>query len=266
MKGDNTTNYYTMSKEVYNKHLDENIQKAYKKCPPAAAKNLIKQEKDIARKLDIDDRMDVPAESEAYVQLKDHKPNYRNNPTFRLLNPNKSELGKIAKQKLQNINETLRIQHQFNQWRKTTDALDWFKNLESKNNCHFIQFDICEFYPSISEDLLREAMDWAQGHVPISEDDKKIILSATNSVLYSNGQSWKKKTCEIFFDLTMGSFHGAERCKLVGLYILSKLKDINFNGGLYRDDGLGVLYGTKRQNENIKKKICDIFRKNNLKK
>ena len=163
MKGDKTTNYYTMSKEVYNKHLDENIQKAYKKCPPAAAKNLIKQEKDIARKLDIDDRMDVPAESEAYVQLKDHKPNYRNNPTFRLLNPNKSELGKIAKQKLQNIKETLIIQHQFNQWRKTTDAIDWFKNLEIKNNCHFIQFDISEFYKASLKTCLEKQWTGLRG-------------------------------------------------------------------------------------------------------
>ena len=37
------------------------------------------------------------------------------------------------------------------------------------------------------------------------------------------------------------------------------------NCGLYRDDGLGALYGTKRQNEVVKKKICEIFRSKNLK-
>ena len=63
----------------------------------------------------------------------------------------------------------------------------------------------------------------------------------------------------------MGSFHGAEGCELVGLFLLSQLDEVKFNGGLYRDDGLGVLDGTKRQNEVIKKKICDIFRKNQLK-
>ena len=40
---------------------------------------------------------------------------------------------------------------------------------------------------------------------------------------------------------------------------------MNFNGGLYRDDGLGICFGTRRQNENFKKEICDLFRKNNLK-
>ena len=39
----------------------------------------------------------------------------------------------------------------------------------------------------------------------------------------------------------MGSFHGAEVCDLVGLYILDKLKSIFDNCGLYRDDGLGVI-------------------------
>ena len=62
----------------------------------------------------------------------------------------------------------------------------------------------------------------------------------------------------------MGSFHGAEGCELVGLFILSQLNQINFNGGLYRDDRLGVVQGTRRQNENKKKELCEIFRRNNL--
>ena len=41
--------------------------------------------------------------------------------------------------------------------------------------------------------------------------------------------------------IPIGSFHGAEVCDLVGLYILDKLKSIFGNCGLYRDDGLGVI-------------------------
>ena len=42
-----------------------------------------------------------------------------------------------------------------------------------------------------------------------------------------------------------GSYEGTEICELVGLFILSKLKDIFGNNiGLYRDDGL-VLLDTK---------------------
>ena len=63
----------------------------------------------------------------------------------------------------------------------------------------------------------------------------------------------------------MGSFDGAESCDLVGLYLLSQLADLNLKCGLYRDDGLAVSNKTKRQNEGLKKQICEIFRKNNLK-
>ena len=62
----------------------------------------------------------------------------------------------------------------------------------------------------------------------------------------------------------MGSWDGAEVADLVGLYLLSQLNHLGINIGLYRDDGLSVVKGTPRQNEMTKKKICEIFRKNNL--
>ena len=53
---------------------------------------------------------------------------------------------------------------------------------------------------------------------------------------------WVKRGSSNAFDVTMGSFDGAEICELVGLFILSKLKDKFGNDlGLYRDDGLAVL-------------------------
>ena len=45
------------------------------------------------------------------------------------------------------------------------------------------------------------------------------------------------------FDVTMGSFDGAEICELVGLYLLDKLSTLLKKEcvGLYRDDGLAVV-------------------------
>ena len=57
----------------------------------------------------------------------------------------------------------------------------------------------------------------------------------------------------------MGGYHGAEICDLIGLYILSHLKNVTPNIGLYRDDGLAVTSGTPRQVEITKKKICKVF-------
>lgn len=59
---------------------------------------------EIARKLHLDDRVNTTAKREAFLTLKDHKPNFANNPTCRLINPAKSEIGKISKQILDRIN------------------------------------------------------------------------------------------------------------------------------------------------------------------
>ena len=63
----------------------------------------------------------------------------------------------------------------------------------------------------------------------------------------------------------MGGFYGAEVTDLVGLYILSQLREVFPNIGLYRDDGLAVSSATCRQIERLKKKVCKIFGNNGLK-
>ena len=64
------------------------------------------------------------------------------------------------------------------------------------------------------------------------------------------------------WDVSMGSWDGAEVCDIVGMYLLSQLSDLNLNIGLYRDDALAVSSLTPRQNELVKKKLCQIFKAN----
>ena len=65
-------------------------------------------------------------------------------------------------------------------------------------------------------------------------------MHVRKSLLFTHNNSWIKKKGNPNFDVTMGSFDGAEICELVGLFILNKLS--NLYGletcGLYRDDGL----------------------------
>ena len=130
----------------------------------------------------------------------------------------------------------------------------------------FICFDVVEFYPSISEALLNRALDFVSQHVNISATGRQIIINAKHSLLFSNGQPWTKRNSNSLFDVTMGSYDGAETCELVGSYLLSQLKKIpGVEIGLYRDDGLAVLQQTPRATERIKKEICHIFRKCDLK-
>ena len=77
----------------------------------------------------------------------------------------------------------------------------------------------------------------------------------------------KKNNCSTF-DVTMGSFDGAQVCELVGLLILVKLGN-NYNSediGLYRDDGLSVFKDDGGpESERIKKNIIRIFKDLKLK-
>ena len=120
-----------------------------------------------------------------------------------------------------------------------------------------------EFYPSISENLLKEALKWAENLVDISAEEIKTILDTKKSILFNNNQAWVKKGNKLF-NVTMGSFDGAEVAELVGLFLLSKLSCLNLNIGLYRDDGLAVCKLKPRQAELTRKKLCKIFQEYGL--
>ncbi len=261
---DKTTNFYKVNTTDYKKLLDENITKNYKKATSEIENTISIEDKNIATKLEIDDRINTTAKKQAYITLKDHKPNFNNKPTCRLINPTKSEIGKISKQILEKINTNTRSATKLNQWKNTNEVIDWYGKITDKPTHSFICFDVCEFYPSITDELLHKALKFAEKYNTITEQEKHIIRHTKKSLLYNNEQPWCKRT-NSNFDVTMGSFDGAETCELVGLYILSQLEPLGINIGLYRDDGLAVCNKTPRQIETIKKEICKIFKNNKLK-
>ncbi|PFX13102.1 hypothetical protein AWC38_SpisGene22838 [Stylophora pistillata] len=75
---DKTTNFYKLEPSTYNDLLEKNITKSYKKTQPETTKAIHKENKDIATKLGIDDRVDTTADKDAFITLKDHKPNFAN--------------------------------------------------------------------------------------------------------------------------------------------------------------------------------------------
>ena len=127
--------------------------------------------------------------------------------------------------------------------------LQWFKHLPNKHRSSFITFDVVEFYPSIT--LLQRALDFAPNYVTISDDDRHIILQAKQSLLFNNGNPWQKRNTGTLFDVTMGSYDGAETCELVEIYMLSQLKEIpqGMEIGLYRDEGLAVIDQTPQKSK-----------------
>ena len=61
-------------------------------------------------KLQIHDRVDTTANKDAFIALKDHISNFANKPTCRLVNPTKSEINKVSKTILDQINTRAALQ------------------------------------------------------------------------------------------------------------------------------------------------------------
>ena len=95
-------------------------------------------------------------ESEAYITVKDHKEDFPHNPSFRLMNPSKSEFGKDSKRILDNISKYIIEHTKVNQWKNSASVIEWFKAIKNKQQRTFIVFDIESFYASISFDLFNK--------------------------------------------------------------------------------------------------------------
>ena len=266
VKADKTSNFYRMEPKEYQRLLDVNIQDSYKKAPADQAKTINKEAKRIADLLKLSDRIDMIAEREAYILLKDHKPNFANERKCRLINPCKGELGKISKKLLEKMVRKTVTETKVNLWRNTQEVLQWFDNIQHKESASFISFDIVGFYPAISKTLFEKALKHAEKYSPLSALEKEVISHSKKTLLFSNSIPWQKKG-ESDFDITMGSHDGAECCELVGCYLLSQLKaelGDQVSLGLYRDDGLAVTHASPRDTENMKKVICKVFKNNGL--
>ena len=267
VSADKSTNLYKVNMTEYETYISNNITSTYKKADGNKVESIDKEAYAYAKELDLDDRMQRLQTSEAYITVKDHKENFNASPTFRLINPSKTDFGRVSKQLLDDINKDLLSSIKVNQWKNTHAVIDWFKSITNKNRCSFIQFDIVNFYPSITADLFDKAIEFTKQYVNISDANLKIIKHARRTLLFHNGEPWMKQTSDDDFDVPMGSYDGAEVCELVGTFMLSDITQIvgKADIGLYRDDGLGVMKRIgKPEIERRKKRIIQIFKSHKL--
>ena len=269
VQADKTRNTYLMTPGAYDKLLQENITKKYKSANKEVIDEIEEEFDALAEKLDISDRIERTPDKPAFVTLKDHKENFHDHPQARLINPKKSELGRVSKQMLDRINNDIRNKTKHNQWTNTFDVIRWFKDLPDKKNLTFIVFDIVDYYPSISNELLETCLNWAKKYTRISEVEMETIMHARRTLLFDNdGKAWAKKEGRKQFDVSMGAYVGAEICELVGLYALSALKNrINTESlGLYRDDGLATLRRSSGSRaDRARKDLIKVFHEMGLK-
>ena len=197
-------------------------------------------------------------ESEAFVTVKDHKDNFPNSLSYRMINSSKPDIGKISRTILDQINQAIINKTKVNQWKNTSEVIKWFENSTNKNHSSFINFDVENFYPSISLKLFTDTINYAKNIIDINDQELAIIMQSRKTLLFQNGESWVKKLCDQDFDVSMGCFDTAEVCDTTGLFLLHQLSHTvkKSDIGLYRDDGLGII-------QNIPKPETERMKKNN---
>ena len=128
-------------------------------------------------------------------------------------------------------------------------------------------FDIKDFYPSISKELLTDALTFPETVINLDDQDKMIIYHSRKSLLLNQEETWMKKGSDLF-DVSLGAYHGAEVCELIGIFLLNLLGrqyDIKKHIGLYRDYGLSIFKNCSGpQMEKIKKRIQNVFKNSGL--
>ena len=191
---------YRLTKEEHNKMRKNAITSTYKKANGNIKKRINEKGKEIVKKSfdNIIDRMDVNAEPNCFITIKDHKENFLNHPKVRLINPAKNELGRISKTILDNINMKLFETTKINQWKNTVSAIKWFDSLKDKHLIKFDMFDIKDFYPSITQDLLNRALNFASEYIYISKSDIDVIHHAKKPLLFDGSHTWIKKQGGLF--------------------------------------------------------------------
>ena len=178
------------------------------------------------------------------------------------MNPAKNELGRISKIILDKIDVNLHNLVHLNQWKNTQGVIGWFKGIDNKQYYKFIMFDIKDFYPSISKELLTDA----ETIINLDDHDKKIIYHSRKSLLFNQEQTWMKKGSDLF-DVSMDAYDGAEVCELIGIFLLNLLgrQYDTKNIVLYRGDGLSIFKNCSGpQMEKLKKHLQKIFKNNGL--
>ena len=177
---------YRFSKKEYSNLLQNAIASKYKKTDKRTAAYINKEGIKHAREANFIDRIEINSTGSSFIKLKDHKENFLNRPTIKLLNPAKNEIGRISKHILQNINKTLSEETKVNEWKNTESVINWFKSIPNKHLYTFLMFDIKDFYPSIKEKLLWEAIRFAKLYISITNKDIEAIFHASKSLLYYN--------------------------------------------------------------------------------
>ena len=77
-------------------------------------------------------------------------------------------------------------------WKKLTivifgGTIEWFRKIKNKSKATFMQFDIIDFYPSITKNILIDSINYAWKYVDITKEKYEIILAYNESTRVKSG-------------------------------------------------------------------------------
>ena len=121
VKSDKSGNLYEIEKGKYKQMMFKEVVKNYKKAPPDLEKELNCEAKMLAHRLGIVDRVEKYNTKNCFITIKDHKSDFKTNPECRLINPAKTQIGRVSKIIVQEICDSVMLALNINQWRSTKD-------------------------------------------------------------------------------------------------------------------------------------------------
>ena len=104
-----------VEKGKYKQMMFKEVVKRYRKAPPDLEKELNSEAKMLAHRLGIVDRVEKYNTKICFVTIKDHKSDFKTNPECRLINPDKTQIGRVSKIIVQDICASLRLALDINQ-------------------------------------------------------------------------------------------------------------------------------------------------------
>ena len=121
---DKTSNMYRLEKEEYRRLLQNIITTTYKKSNKEIESRINCEGIKNAKEANILDKAVVNGTANCFITLKDHKANFLNHPTTRLMNPAKNEIGRISKQILDQMKSKLCEILKANEWKNTVSVIN----------------------------------------------------------------------------------------------------------------------------------------------
>ena len=118
-----------MERETYEKLLQENITKTHHKTDKDKVRAINVDAKKIIKDLELKNRIEKMQENQCYITVKDHKEDFPYKRSCRLINPSKSDIGKLSKIILDKINSDILLTVQLNQWKNSQAVVEWFKSI-----------------------------------------------------------------------------------------------------------------------------------------